>query len=81
MQEIITADGIKVRVYAEPERMKSVVIVSKTVDGRYVAAEAGTFQYFGAGEGYGFTPSNNHLIGYGSETLRAIADILEGENQ
>lgn len=81
MREIITAYGIKVRAYPEPERMKSVVLVSKIVDGRYISAEAGEFQYFGPGEGYGFTPASNHLIGYGPETLRAIAEILEGENQ
>lgn len=81
MRQIITSDGIRVRAYAETERMKSVVIVSKMKNERYISSEAGEFQYFGPAEGYGFTPTSNHLIGYSPETLRAIADILEGENQ
>lgn len=81
MRQIITADGIKVRAYAEPDRKKSIVIVSKMKNERYISSEAGEFQYFGPGDGYGFTPTSNHTIGYSPETLRAIADLLEGENQ
>ncbi|WP_404285245.1 hypothetical protein [Glutamicibacter arilaitensis] len=76
MREITTVNGTTVQL-ADDDRES--FTLSKDFDGENVLAVAG---HIYRGENMlGFKPTGNPRVAYGPETLRAIADILEGENQ